>query len=78
MGNDPFIQKKDALGRMGINPLVKMVAVQRYIAYGISYDAFDETFAIGESTLPPMVRQYLPSHEEAFWKAIFEQSSHHC
>jgi hypothetical protein len=38
MGRDPFIQKQDVTGKMGVHPLVKLVACLRYIAYGDAYD----------------------------------------
>ena len=50
MGKDPFIHKKDATGKLGIFPLVKLVACFRYIAYGDSHDREDENLEIGEST----------------------------
>ena len=66
MGIDPFIQKEDAFGKMGIHPLVKLVACLRCIAYGDAYDREDENLRIGQSTLPPMVRAFSKIMKEQF------------
>lgn len=42
MGKEPFVQKYDATGKLGIRPLVKLVACLRFLAYGDSYDREDE------------------------------------
>lgn len=74
VGRDPFIHKKDALGRLGIYPLTKLVAVMRYLAYGVAYDALDENFAIGESTVPPLVRRYCALMKELFGKQYLNRA----
>ena len=61
MGTDPFVQKKDCLGKLGIHPLVKL-----HIAYGDAYDCEDENLCIGEATLPPMVKRYCKIIKEEF------------
>ena len=38
MGEDPFVHKKDATGKWGVCPLVKLVACFRCIAYGDAHD----------------------------------------
>ena len=58
MGQDPFVHKKDATGRWGIYPLVKLVGCFRYIAYGDAFDRDDENLQIGESTLEQYCKQW--------------------
>ncbi|XP_059654201.1 uncharacterized protein LOC132300911 [Cornus florida] len=43
-----FIQKPDALGRMGFTPIQKMTAAIRILAYGISTDLYDKYIKISE------------------------------
>ena len=45
-----FCQKKDSLGRLGLSPLQKCIAVIRVLAYGSAADAVDEYFRLGETT----------------------------
>lgn len=48
---DPFwLSSVDCCGRMSIDPLVKFLAAQKMICYGISYSAFKDYFQMGEST----------------------------
>lgn len=42
--------KPDALGRMGISPLVKVMCALRQIAYGIPSDLSEELFNVSETT----------------------------
>ena len=58
MGSEPFQQKKDATGKMGIHPLVKLVGCFRFLAYGDSYDREDENLHIAKSTLRVYVQQF--------------------
>ena len=58
LGTDPFVQKKDVTGKLGIHPLVRLVACFRYIAYGDAYDREDENLRIAQSTLNESVRQF--------------------
>lgn len=51
MGVEPFTHKKDATNKLGIYPLVKLVACIRYIAYGDAYDSQDENFQLSASAL---------------------------
>ena len=44
IGIDPFIQKYDAKKKKGINPLVRLAACFRALAYGNSFDREDENF----------------------------------
>ena len=43
--------KKDATGRTGIHPLVRVAAVMRMLAYGTPADCQDKTWQIAESTV---------------------------
>ncbi|KAA1081131.1 hypothetical protein PGT21_050295 [Puccinia graminis f. sp. tritici] len=48
--DDYFIQKPDALGRMGLHPLVKVTAALRMLAYGGAGDCNDEYLQLSETT----------------------------
>ena len=48
--NQYFVQKRDALGVLGLSSLQKMTAAMRILAYGCSADALDENLRLGEST----------------------------
>lgn len=56
-GTAPFVHCKDAIGKWGIYPLVKLVACFRFIAYGDAYDREDENLNIGETTMRMLVRR---------------------
>ena len=58
MGKDPFIRKADATKKLGIYPLVKLVACFRYIAYGDAYDKLDEYLQISESAASDICKQF--------------------
>lgn len=58
MGEDPFVQKRDTFGKLGIHPLVKMVACFRHLACGDACDREDENLWIAQSTLIGFVRQF--------------------
>jgi hypothetical protein len=51
IGVPPFTEHTDAFGKPGIDPLVRLTACLRKLAYGASSDSLDETFEISESTL---------------------------
>ena len=42
MGQDPFVHKKDCTGKMGVHPLVKLIACFGHIAHGDALDGEDE------------------------------------
>jgi hypothetical protein len=46
-----FAWKANAALKMGIHPLVKVTAIFRHFAYGISADALDEQYHISETTV---------------------------
>lgn len=58
MGKEPFAQKFDATGKMGIRPLVKLVACPRHIACGDACDREDENMRLAQSTLVVCVKQF--------------------
>jgi hypothetical protein len=43
-----FVQKRDAVGKLGLSALQKFLATFRQLAYGYSSDAVDEYVKIGE------------------------------
>ncbi|EHS63279.1 uncharacterized protein PGTG_21495 [Puccinia graminis f. sp. tritici CRL 75-36-700-3] len=45
-----FTQKPDALGKMGLHPLVKVTAALRMLAYGAAGDCNDEYLQLSETT----------------------------
>lgn len=45
-----FVQKCDALGRLGLSPLQKCTAAIKMLAYGVAADATDEYCWLGKST----------------------------
>jgi len=51
LGEGPFIQGTDAFGKAGIDPVVRLTACLRKLAYGTSSDSNDETFEISESVI---------------------------
>ena len=58
MGKDPFIQKRDATGKLGIHPLVKLVGCFRFLGYGDAKDHFDEHLEISESSLQDLCKEF--------------------
>jgi len=58
IGKDPFIQKVDAIGKLGIHPLVKIVACIRFICYGDAMDRDDENLQISESSLHDISKMF--------------------
>jgi hypothetical protein len=47
---DYFVQKPDALGKMGLHPLLKITAALRMLAYGCAADCNDEYLQLSETT----------------------------
>jgi Plant transposon protein len=58
MGTDPFIHKEDATKKLGLYPLVKLVACLRHLAYGDAYDREDENLQISETALSQLTKQF--------------------
>ena len=66
MGQDPFLHNKDATGKLGVYPLVKLVGCFRYLAYGDAYDRDDENLEMGESTLEGYVKKFTKLMKKEF------------
>ena len=49
-GYPPFVQRRDATGKLGIHPLCRFTACLRYLAYGDAYDREDENLYISETS----------------------------
>ena len=47
---DYFVQKPDAVGRLGLSPLQKITAALRVLCYDCSADSLDEYVRMAEST----------------------------
>jgi hypothetical protein len=58
LGQGMFIQRKDALGKPGIHPLVRVVACMRHLAYGDAYDGIDEYLRLSESSISESVKAF--------------------
>ena len=66
MGSSIFVHRKDATGKLGIFPLVKLVGCFRYLAYGDAFDREDENLQIGESTLQDYTKVFAKMIVDAF------------
>ncbi len=53
-----FVQKPDALGRMGLSTHQKTTAAMRMLAYGCCADQVDEYCRIGESTAAECLQRF--------------------
>ncbi|CAH9080302.1 unnamed protein product [Cuscuta europaea] len=53
-----FTQKVDAVGKIGLSPLQKVIAAIRMLAYGCSADSLDEYVQIGESTAIECLKKF--------------------
>ncbi|CAL5402850.1 unnamed protein product [Camellia sinensis] len=57
---DPyFVQKKDAIGVLGLSSLQKMTAAMRMLAYGVAADSVDDYVRIGESTAIESLQRFV-------------------
>ena len=57
---DPwFLQKRDALGRLGVSTLQKCVAAMRMLVYGVTADACDDYCRLGESTISECMKRFV-------------------
>jgi Plant transposon protein len=68
MGRDPFVHYEDATKKLGVYPLVKLVACLRHLAYGDAYDREDENLQMSESTLSQLTKQFSKLIIEEFGK----------
>jgi hypothetical protein len=53
-----FQQRKDAIGKPGIHPLVRVVACMRHLAYGDSFDGTDEYLRLSESSMSDSIKAF--------------------
>jgi hypothetical protein len=67
-GHGRFKESRDALGKGGIHPLVRMVACLRHLHYGDAYDREDENLRIGEETLRQSVKEFVLLVKKFFGK----------
>ena len=64
---DPwFVQKRDALDRLGLSSLQKCTAAVRMLAYGLPTDACDEYIRIGETTALVAMRRWVNAIRACF------------
>ena len=57
---DPyFVQKKNAVGILGLSSLQKMTAAIRMLAYGVAADVVDDYVRIGESTTIESLKRFV-------------------
>jgi hypothetical protein len=56
--NPYFVQKRDATGKLGLNPIQKCTAAIRVLAYGSSADSLDEYLRMAESTITEATEQF--------------------
>ena len=56
-----FTQRADACGKMGLDPLVKITAALRMLAYGGAADCNDEFLQLSETTLLECMDQFCNS-----------------
>ena len=64
-GQDPFVQKRDCVGKLGIHPLCRFAACLRCVAHGDAHDREDESTCISESALSQSVK--------AFYKIMIQE-----
>jgi len=61
-----FRQKKDAVGKLGAHPLLKLTAALRMLAYGVSADAISEYTRLSESTVMESMKRFCKSVIELY------------
>jgi hypothetical protein len=64
--DDYFVQKRNAVGVLGLTCLQKVVAAFRMLAYRVPADALDEYFRIGESAALEALRKFVVAVVEVF------------
>ena len=67
-GCDPFIHKRDCLGKWGIHPLCRLTACLRYIDYGDAFDREDENLSLSETSLSDSVKAFTKIMKAKFGK----------
>ena len=64
---DPwFVQKPDALGRMGLSTLQKCIVAIRMVAYKLPADACDDYCRLGESTASECMKRFVVAIHACF------------
>lgn len=58
MGKEPFAQKENPTGPLGMRPLVELVACVRHVAHGDARNREDKNPRIGQSTLAAFVADF--------------------
>ena len=53
-----FVQRRDALGRLGLSAIQKITTAMHMLAYGVSADATNEYVKIGESTTIKSLKRF--------------------
>jgi len=64
--DDYFVQKRDAVGVLGLSCFQKVIAALRMLTYGVSADATDEYVRIGESTAIESLRRSVAAVVQIF------------
>jgi hypothetical protein len=63
-----FVQKENAVGKVGFSCLQKVTAAFRQLAYGVPADYVDESLRMGESTAILCLRKFVKAVCEVFGK----------
>ena len=61
-----FVQRRNAVGTLGLSSLQKITASLRMLAYGVSGDAVDEYLRLGSSTTIESLRRFVKAIVEIF------------
>lgn len=61
-----FEQKKDACGKVGISPLVKITAALRMLCSGAAADSLDENLEMGEQTIIDSLKYFVAAMDDCF------------
>src|SRR3954463_12360289 len=75
--NEYFVQKQDAVGRLGLSPLQKITTALRILAYGCSADHCDEDIKIGQ---PTAITTVIPRNQKSrpyFFLLLYTRISTH-
>ena len=72
-GYPPFVQRRDATGKLGIHPLCRFTACLRYLAYGDAYDREDENLYISETSLMVSVKALTKIVKQLFGSAYLNR-----
>ena len=65
--HDPyFIQKRNAVGMLGLSSLPKMTAALRILTYKVTADSIDEYVRIGESTTVESLKKFVKAGVNIF------------